>query len=76
MSSEEEHRGLLEALLLMKGPVVLSGYASSLYDEYLSDWEQVRIATNTQVGGKREEVLWINRISPPALFEGTEWVGA
>lgn len=75
MSSIEEHRGLLEALLLMKGPVVLSGYASPLYDEYLGDWEQVKISTNAQAGGKREEVLWINRVNPPALFDGTEWVG-
>lgn len=73
MSSEEEHRELLEELLLAQGPVVLSGYPSDLYSEMLADWTQIRIGAFTQGGADREEVLWINRTPPPVLFGGFEW---
>ena len=73
MSSEEEHRGLLESLLLMSGAVVLSGYRSPLYDEVLADWTPITIGAQTQNGGDREEMLWINRTPPPVLFGGFEW---
>jgi DNA adenine methylase len=73
MSSEEEHRELLELLTAAKGPVALSGYPSDLYDELLVGWTPISIGANTQSGGEREEVLWINRTPPPVLFGGFEW---
>lgn len=72
MSSEEAHRELLEYLLQAKGPVVLSGYESELYDELLPDWARVRVAAQTQVGGDRTEVIYLNRTPPAALFGGNE----
>lgn len=73
MSSEEEHRGLLEMLLEMQGAVALSGYHSDLYDEMLAGWTPITIGANSQNGGEREEVLWLNRTPPPVLFGGFEW---
>lgn len=72
MSSEEEHRDLLGFLVRAKGPVVLSGYESDLYDELIPEWTRVPIGTQTQNGGDRTEVLFINRTPPPALFGGSE----
>jgi DNA adenine methylase len=71
MSSPEEHRELLTHLLAHKGPVVLSGYASPLYDELLEGWTQVSIAATSQGGGERTEVLFVNRTPPPVLFGGS-----
>lgn len=73
MTEESDHRDLLGALLACKSAVVLSGYASPLYDEALSGWHRREIATQTGNGGAaraRTEVLWSNRPFPQAsLFD-------
>jgi DNA adenine methylase len=70
MSSKEEHAELLSLLLQHKGPVVLSGYASPLYDETLEGWTQFSLSSFTQNGADRTEVLYVNRTPPPVLFGG------
>lgn len=73
LRSEEEHRDLLEALLSCRAAVVLSGYASPLYDGLLCTWSRREIATQTGNGGSdraRIEVLWSNRPFPQgSLFD-------
>lgn len=66
MKAEAEHRELAEALHACRAAVVLSGYASPLYDEDLyPDWYRVDLPTmtgNGRDGAKdRVEVLWSNR---------------
>lgn len=72
MTGEVDHQELIDSLLACKASVVLSGYASSLYDEALGTWDRVEIPTVTGMGGgssHRLEVLWSNRpISHPHLF--------
>lgn len=81
MPSPAQHRALLEALLQVRAAVVLSGYASPLYDEYLGGWDSRSwrsIANGGQLGDRhaeRTEVLWCNRTLPdlqvqPGLWEG------
>jgi DNA adenine methylase len=76
MRGDDEHRELLEALLGCKGAVVLSGYASELYDGLLTTWFRREIATQTGNGGTdraRTEVLWSNRPFPQgSLFDQVE----
>jgi DNA adenine methylase len=67
MRTEDGHRELLEALLGCQSAVVLSGYASALYDGLLSAWSRWEIRTQTGNGGTdraRTEVLWCNRPLP------------
>lgn len=68
MKGAAEHSELLEALLDVRGAVVLSGYAHPLYDEALAGWDRVEISAFTGQGnhasgtdGRRVEVLWSNR---------------
>jgi len=64
MRGEAEHRELLAALLEARSAVVLSGYASRLYDQTLLGWDRHTMAAGTgQSGerGSRVEVLWSNR---------------
>jgi DNA adenine methylase len=61
--SREDHEALLGALLAHPGPVVLSGYASALYDDALRGWRRVTAPGFSEAGAKREEVLWVNRAS-------------
>lgn len=66
-TSEEDHRGLAEALHVFAGTVVLSGYHSPLYDELYGDWECTEVevsrpsANRRQVSKRATEVLWSNR---------------
>jgi DNA adenine methylase len=73
LRTDDEHRELLEALLGCRAAVVLSGYASPLYDELLSTWSRREMATQTGNGGgsrERTEVLWSNRpFSQATLFD-------
>lgn len=64
MRGEDEHLDLLAALLNARSAVVLSGYASPLYDEMLSHWDRHTLVASTGQGGmwgNRTEVLWSNR---------------
>lgn len=68
MSHESEHRELAEVLHGCKSAVVLSGYASPLYEELYGDWDRIEMATYTGQGNhtaqrndRRTEVLWMNR---------------
>lgn len=75
MLGQEQHRELLEALLGCRASVVVSGYASPLYDDLLCTWSRREIVTQTGNGGgnrERTEVVWSNRAFPveqPDLFE-------
>lgn len=56
----EEHVQMLEALVAHPGPVVISGYENTLYNEYLPDWHNVVVkAPKVEGGAHRYEALWI-----------------
>lgn len=66
MRGEDDHRQLAEALHSARAAVVLSGYASDLYDRDLyAGWDRHTIASGTGQGAgtwqNRTEVLWSNR---------------
>lgn len=58
--SDGDHAELLDALLELRGHVVLSGYAHPLYDQRLSHWRRVEKATHADGARDRVEVLWLN----------------
>ncbi len=66
MLKEQEHVELLEVLLQHPGPVVLSGYESTLYKEMLENrgWNKKSVRSNDQSGATRQEVIWMN-YDPP-----------
>jgi DNA adenine methylase len=75
MVSDGEHLALLDALLAARAAVVLSGYASDLYDDALTGWSRIELPSATGQGGTyadRTEVIWANRpVAAPGLFEVT-----
>lgn len=66
MLGDGEHRDLLDALLVCRAAVVLSGYPSALYDESLTGWDRAAFASGTGQSARSEwsqrtEVVWSNR---------------
>lgn len=71
--NDRDHVELLERLVEMAGAIVLSGYASPLYDDVLGDWRRVEIGTHADGARPRTEVLWLN---PAACADGGLFDGA
>lgn len=51
---------LLEVLHAHKGPVLISGYDSDLYNDSLRNWYRVETDCYSQIASKKREVLWMN----------------
>ena len=58
--TEQDHVELLAALLQHKGPVIISGYPSELYDRELRNWSRITRKSYNQNSDPRTEVLWCN----------------
>lgn len=66
--TDAQHRDLAAFLRTLKGAVILSGYASPLYDsELYSDWHRVQWKALADGARARTEVLWMRGI-PASLF--------
>jgi DNA adenine methylase len=57
--TDADHLHLLDVLEAHPGPVLLSGYASALYDGRLDHWARYEVPSIAEGGGQRTEVLWI-----------------
>jgi DNA adenine methylase len=63
--TEADHHDLAATLRQCQGKVVLSGYASPLYDEFYADWHLIQfdIANHSASGSikqRKTECLWLN----------------
>lgn len=61
------HERLRDRLLTSEAMVVLSGYPSSVYDEWYAGWRRVETQTRALGNLERTEVLWINVAADAAL---------
>ena len=58
--SDDDHQKLSEVLRGVKGKVILSGYASDLYDRLYGDWHRVERPHKAFFAKNTIEVLWAN----------------
>ncbi len=58
--TEKDHMDLLDALKAHRGPVVLSGYDSPLYNDALQGWHRDEATAIAQTATRRREVIWMN----------------
>lgn len=70
---DSHHHALLALLVSLPAPVMLSGYASPVYDEALEGWNRFEFRTGSH-GSARTEVVWLN-YEPPAVPFDTRFVG-
>ena len=68
MLGEAEHVELLRILAPLPAMVMLSGYASELYDRTLAGWRRVEFQAMTR-GGLATEVVWLNFPEPARLHD-------
>ncbi len=62
---DDEQRRLLDLIVSSKAKIVLSGYASPLYDEALQGWNKDTTMSQTTSTKMAQEIIWMN-YEPPA----------
>ena len=58
--SRQDHEELLHELVRSRASVILSGYASDLYDDALQSWNRVEFSARNLNKDARTEVVWMN----------------
>lgn len=58
--NDKAQEELLDVLLVHRGPVLLSGYESDLYNNRLRGWHREETVCYSQVCSKKREILWMN----------------
>lgn len=61
--SDQDHEELLKVLLELEGKVIVSGYPSEIYNDYLAKWKRVDTKARISSGrgtDTRTECLWIS----------------
>ena len=58
--TDKNHVELLETLLQSKAKIMISGYESEMYNEYLKKWNKVAFKNCAEYGKSRTEVVWMN----------------
>lgn len=67
--TDVDHEALAETLHGLRGAVVLSGYASTLYEKLYGDWRRVERRAMADGARERTEVLWLSpRVPAMSLF--------
>lgn len=68
--SDQQHHALAQSLHEVRGMVIVSGYASDLYDKQLyPSWTRIERTAFADGAKERVEVLWMNKACSNALAE-------
>ena len=58
--SDADHEELLKRILKSPAKIMISGYESEMYDDYLHGWEKQYFQSHADGGKPRTEVVWMN----------------
>ena len=58
--TDTDHEEMLKILLRSRAKIMISGYESDMYNEYLSDWKKRTFASCAEGGSFRKETVWMN----------------
>lgn len=58
--TDADHEEMLKLLLKSKAKIMLSGYESDMYNEYLKEWSKICFNSCAEHGKPRTEVVWMN----------------
>jgi len=57
---DADHEELLRLILKSKAKIMISGYESNMYNDYLVDWEKKQFRSCAEHGKPRIEIVWTN----------------
>lgn len=69
--TDDDHRQLLDFLQTLTGMVIVSGYASKIYETALAGWTRKEFSTHADGARPRIEVLWMNGPATQASRQST-----
>jgi len=58
--SDADHEDLLKKALKSKAKIMISGYESDMYNDYLKDWNKAVFQSCAEHNGTRQETVWMN----------------
>lgn len=58
--TDGEHEEVLQKVIDSKAKIMISGYASEMYDDMLSGWHRKEFRSHAEMGSRRTEVVWMN----------------
>lgn len=58
--ADSDHEELLKEILHSRAKIMISGYESDMYNDYLKEWEKVYFNSCAEHGKPRQEVVWLN----------------
>ena len=58
--SDTEHEELLITILQSDAKIIISGYESDMYNDYLKKWNKTSFTSCAEYNGARKEVIWFN----------------
>ncbi|MCP8858909.1 DNA adenine methylase [Latilactobacillus curvatus] len=58
--TDADHEALLDQLVNFDGYVILSGYESDMYNDFLADWSKIHFEVGVESGGRATETIWCN----------------
>ena len=58
--SDADHEEMLQELVTSKAKIMISGYESQMYNDYLKDWNKACFDSCAEHGKQRKEVIWMN----------------
>lgn len=58
--TDTDHEELLKEILQNRAKIMVFGYESDMYNDYLKEWNKVYFNSCAEQGRPRQEVVWIN----------------
>ena len=58
--TDADHEELLATIIKSRAKIMISGYESDLYNDYLKGWKKEYFQSSAEYHGTRQEVIWMN----------------
>lgn len=58
--TDADHEELLKLILQSPARIMISGYESDMYNDYLHEWKKMQFSSCTEHGKSRTEIVWMN----------------
>lgn len=67
--NDSDHKELLKTIKKSKAKIMISGYENDLYSVELKNWNKEVLFSNDNSGKRRKEIVWMNYLPQPSLFD-------